>query len=198
MADAAFSTSPPTEGHIRSTAWLCLAIFRKHGMRSAMNMLLEAARQFIPVTRINGVFISRDGSSILNIFDTHPNDRMVSYYLSPELTASLTAGQTAWKVKRAIRLEDIGAPTLINDLSPYKKPELLRNPGEGHSLPCPQFAGASASFCHGTLCVRHQFLGGRHPRLPPRMHGTAEGTGRTAGAGAGRNAGKLRCGHAGR
>ena len=132
MADAAFSTSPPTEGHIRSTAWLCLAIFRKHGMRSAMNMLLEAARQFIPVTRINGVFISRDGSSILNIFDTHPNDRMVSYYLSPELTASLTAGQTAWKVKRAIRLEDIGAPTLINDLSPYKKPELLRNPlGKG-------------------------------------------------------------------
>ena len=88
--------------------------------------------QFIPVTRINGVFISRDGSSILNIFDTHPNDRMVSYYLSPELTASLTAGQTAWKVKRAIRLEDIGAPTLINDLSPYKKPELLHNPlGKG-------------------------------------------------------------------
>ena len=95
MADAAFSTSPPTEGHIRSTAWLCLAIFRKHGMRSAMNMLLEAARQFIPVTRINGVFISRDGSSILNIFDPHPNDRMVSYYLSPALTPYLTPPASA-------------------------------------------------------------------------------------------------------
>lgn len=199
MADAAFSTSPPTEGHIRSTAWLCLAIFRKHGMRSAMNMLLEAARQFIPVTRINGVFISRDGSSILNIFDTHPNDRMVSYYLSPELTASLTAGQTAWKVKRAIRLEDIGAPTLINDLSPYKKPELLRNPlGKGIPFLAHNSLARLPLFVMEPFVFVINFWADAIHAFPPRMHGTAEGTGRTAGAGAGRNAGKLRCGHAGR
>ena len=122
------SRAVPAAEHIPSIARLCLAVLRRHGMGSAMNMLLEAARQFAPVIRINGVFISRDGSSILNIFDTQPNDRMVSYYLSPNRTAAIAAEQSGWKRKHAIRLEDIDKPTLINDLAPYKTPALLNNP----------------------------------------------------------------------
>ena len=120
--------SAPSMEHISAIARLCLTVFRKHGMGSAMSMLLEASRQLVPVERINAVFICRDGSSILNIFDTHPNDRMVSYYLSPGHTAAIAAGKTAWKRKHPIRLEDIDVPVLINDLSPYKTPELLNNP----------------------------------------------------------------------
>ena len=120
--------SPSPAGHFPSIAQLCLAVFRKHGMKSAMSMLLEAARQLAPVERINAVFICRDGSSVLNIFDTKPNDRMVTYYLSPNHTAAIAAGKAVWKRKHAIRLEDIDRPTLINDLSPYKTPALLNNP----------------------------------------------------------------------
>ena len=122
------SRPAPSLEHIRSIAQLCLAVLHRHGMGNTMKMLLEAARQFAPVNRINGIFICRDGSSILNIFDTQPNDRMVSYYLSPNHTAAIAAGKNAWKRKHAIRLEDIDRPTLINDLSPYKTPTLMNNP----------------------------------------------------------------------
>lgn len=108
-------------------AQLCLAELRRQGMGRALKVLLEITRQFSPVSRINGVFISRDGNSILNIFDTQPNDRMVSYYLSPEQTASIAAKQTLWKKKIAVRLEDINKSTLINDLSSYKEHALLNN-----------------------------------------------------------------------
>ncbi len=123
-----FPSAVPAAEHVHSIARLCLAVFRRHGMRSAINILLEAARQLAPVNRINGVFISRDGTSILNIFDTSPNDRMVSYYLSPNQTAAIAAEKAAWKRKHAIRLEDIDRPTLINDLTPYQTPTLLNNP----------------------------------------------------------------------
>lgn len=127
MTDPGFAFTHITKEHIQPLAQLCLAELRRQGMGRALKVLLEITRQFSPVSRINGVFISRDGNSILNIFDTQPNDRMVSYYLSPEQTASIAAKQTLWKKKIAVRLEDINKPTLINDLSSYKEHALLNN-----------------------------------------------------------------------
>lgn len=125
---AASCRATPPIGYIRSTAMLCVAILRKHGMLSAMNMLLEAAGLIAPVSRINGIFIGRDGKSVLNIFDTHPNDRLVAYYLSPSLTAAIAAEKLAWKHKQVILQEKIDIPVLINDLAPYKTSALLNNP----------------------------------------------------------------------
>ena len=68
MTDPGFAFTHITKEHIQPLAQLCLAELRRQGMGRALKVLLEITRQFSPVSRINGVFISRDGNSI---FSTH-------------------------------------------------------------------------------------------------------------------------------
>ena len=59
--------SPSPAGHFPSIAQLCLAVFRKHGMKSAMSMLLEAAREtdLMILTPLMGEKITPDSKTTL-------------------------------------------------------------------------------------------------------------------------------------
>ena len=119
MVDKAVDENFSEEG-IHSLAQLCHTVLYRHGIGGWLRVLLEASRQFCPISRINGVFISKNGEAILNIFDTHPNDRMVPYYISPKQTLEMDLTRNAWKKKVAIVPESIDKTTLINDLTKYK------------------------------------------------------------------------------
>lgn len=120
MQEANFDESLSKE-RVHSLAQLCHMVLGRYGIGGGLRVLLEASRQFCPVSRINGVFISKNGESVLNILDTHPNDRIMPYYRSPKQTLEMDLTQNTWKKKVVVAHKNVDKPTLINNLEPYKK-----------------------------------------------------------------------------
>ena len=120
MQKANFDESLSKE-RVHSLAQLCHMVLGRYGIGGGLRVLLEASRQFCPVSRINGVFISKNGESVLNILDTHPNDRIMPYYRSPKQTLEMDLTQNIWKKKVVVAHKNVDKPTLINNLEPYKK-----------------------------------------------------------------------------
>lgn len=105
-----------SESFFESGGLLCRALYRASGLQGAMSALLDTAREFIPVVRINALYVPQDFSSFVNIIDTLPGSNLKTIFRSPG------------KAVPFLLPDRITEPLIIGQLDEFKVEAYLNDP----------------------------------------------------------------------
>ncbi len=97
-----------------SAAMSCLVMYRMGGLRHVLLYLHDMLRQFLPVVRINSLFCTPDGATIISMSDTSTVNVSNKY-------------SVAGKLPPMVDREHITDDIVLRDLRPYQKPEMLKD-----------------------------------------------------------------------
>ena len=97
-----------------SAAMSCLVMYRMGGLRHVLLYLHDMLRQFLPVVRINALFCTPDGGTIISMSDTSTVNVSNKY-------------SVAGRLPPLVDREHITDDVVLRDLRPYQKPEMLKD-----------------------------------------------------------------------
>lgn len=97
-----------------SAAMSCLVMYRMGGLRHVLLYLHDMLRQFLPVVRINALFYTPDGGTIISMSDTSTVNVSNKY-------------SVAGRLPPLVDREHITDDVVLRDLRPYQKPEMLKD-----------------------------------------------------------------------